>query len=75
MRSRAPGATFQMCMRHLLQAQPAFHCCCVQSVGITSHGGGPVCSLRGAPGSGRRVKQPSAGLPAAHTSSGDPGGQ
>eukprot|EP00959_Pyramimonas_sp_CCMP1952_P365800 7660849-Pyramimonas_sp.AAC.1 len=74
MRSSVPGATFQMWMRHRLQAHPAFHCCWVQSVGMASHGGSPVSALHGAPGSGLHMKQPSAGLVADRTSSGDPAG-
>eukprot|EP00959_Pyramimonas_sp_CCMP1952_P296911 6211578-Pyramimonas_sp.AAC.1 len=64
-----------MCVRHRLQAQPAFHLRWVQKAGMRSHGGRPVLSSTGASGSGFHRKQPSASRVAAHSNKGDPAGQ
>eukprot|EP00959_Pyramimonas_sp_CCMP1952_P355679 7449231-Pyramimonas_sp.AAC.1 len=63
----------QMCTKHLLQAQLAFHCFLVHSEGIASHGGGPVTALQSASDSARQMKQPNAGAPAGHSSKGEKG--
>eukprot|EP00959_Pyramimonas_sp_CCMP1952_P151218 3164366-Pyramimonas_sp.AAC.1 len=69
-RSRALGALSQMCARHLLQAQLAFHCFLVHSESIASHGGSPVAALQSASDSARQMKQP-----AGHASKGETWGQ